>query len=28
MGLVLDTLGKKKEAFSHLRTARNLYLGK
>ena len=28
LGLVLDALGKKKDAFSHLRTARNLYLGK
>jgi len=28
LGLVLDALGKKKQAFSHLRTARNLYLGK
>ena len=28
LGLILDALGKKKDAFSHLRTARNLYLGK
>jgi len=28
LGLILDALGKKKEAFSHLRTARDLYLGK
>jgi tetratricopeptide (TPR) repeat protein len=28
LGLVFDALGKKKQAFSHLRTARNLYLGK
>jgi len=28
LGLVLDSLGEKKEAFTHLRTARKLYLGK
>jgi tetratricopeptide (TPR) repeat protein len=28
LGLLLDAFGKKKDAFSHLRTARNLYLGK
>jgi len=28
LGLILDALGKKKDAFGHLRTARKLYLGK
>ena len=28
LGLLLDSAGKKKEAFTHLRTARKLYLGK
>jgi tetratricopeptide (TPR) repeat protein len=28
LGLLLETLGKKSEAFSHLRTARKIYLGK
>ena len=28
LGLLLEALGKKKDAFSHLRTARKLYLGK
>src|SRR4030095_14383303 len=28
LGLILDAMGKKKEAFSHLRTARDLYLAK
>lgn len=28
LGLILDASGKKKEAFSHLRTARDLYLGR
>jgi tetratricopeptide (TPR) repeat protein len=28
LGLLLDALGKRKEAFTHLRTARRLYLGR
>jgi tetratricopeptide (TPR) repeat protein len=28
LGLVLDSLGRKKEAIQHLRTARKLYYGK
>jgi tetratricopeptide (TPR) repeat protein len=28
IGLLLDSLGNKSEAFSHLRTARKIYLGK